>query len=206
LSALSSALLASPSAPPFPYTTLFRSQPIAFLERPRLSGEDALAHERVLFGQLPLEKPGLEHVVGVALREVLPGIPAGVGGHAGGLREDLRDPLLLHSAAEHKKEHEMADLVMQHMEEHRGTVEPVDENPPLRLNELALRRTARVAGVGAHVRGIFRQVGDLAQTLEMKIRKPVDGPHDVVDRNDLLRGETRQPEVELPPGRAFAPE
>jgi hypothetical protein len=40
----------------------------------------------------------------------------------------------------------------------------------------------------------------------MKIRKPVDGPHDVVNRDDLLRGETGQPEVELPPGRAFSPE
>src|ERR1051326_5371716 len=182
------------------------SQAIAFLERPRLSGEDALAHEGVLFGQLPLEKPRLEHVVSVALREVLPGIPAGVRRHASGLREELRDPLLLHAAAEHQKEHEMADLVMQHMEEHRGTVEPVDENAPLRLNELALRRTARVGGVGAHVRGVFGQIGDLAQTLELKIRKPVDGPHDVVNRDDLLRGETGQPEVELPPGRAFSPE
>jgi len=94
----------------------------------------------------------------------------------------------------------MADLVKQHLEKHPGVVDGIDEDPPLRLDELppwAGTRQARLAERGRRAR-VFRQIHDLAQALEMEIRHAIESAHDRVDRDDVLPRKSLEQEIEPP--------
>src|SRR5712691_7384993 len=188
-----------------PWKTLAKSVSIPFLQIIRASGKHAIAHERVLFGQIFFQNTWMEHVVRVSLGEILPRVYARVIRHARRARENFRDPAFLHPAADHQEKHEMADLVMKHLEKHGAAVETVNENPSLALDELAFRLASEkpVAEKPACGRRVFRQIRDLAQAFQVETREQIDRAHDVVDRNDVLPGETRQQEIQLAPARRF---
>src|SRR5258708_39754624 len=110
----------------------------------------------------------MEHVVRISLGEILPRVYASVIRHARRARENLCDPAFFHPAADHQEKHEMADLVMKHLEKHGAAVETVNENPSLALDELAFRLASEkpVAEKPACGRRRFRQVNDLEQALQ----------------------------------------
>ena len=178
--------------------------PVAFLQVLRTSGKHVLAHERVFFRKLLFQNAPVQHVVRISLREILPRVDAPVRRHARRAREDLRDPAFLHPASDHLEKHEMRDLVVKHLEKHRGAVEMVNENPSLPLDELALRLAPEKPVAEKPACGVFRQIRDLAQAFQVETREQIDRAHDVVDRNDVLPGETRQQEIQLASARRFS--
>src|SRR5882672_5906945 len=179
-------------------TTPSLSAPIAFLQSLETSGKDAVAHECVLFGKVCFQDMRTIHVVGVGLGEVFPRVYARIGGDTWRVRGNFRDPAFLYAAADDEEKHEMADLVIEHVKKHLRAVERIDKNPPLPLDELALRLGARQQRAeGTCGRRRLRQIHDLAQAFQVEIRKHIDRTYDVVDRNEVLPRKTRQQEVQL---------